>query len=127
MVKQLLTILLSAMCFGLFAQSINSETSYVTFKIGNMGLSSVDGTFKGMKGTVIFDKNNLSTSSFDVTIDPASVDTNKAKRDTHLKEEDFFDVENYLSISFVSTQISKTSEGYLAKGDLTLLGVTKII
>lgn len=111
----------------LSAQSINTSKSYVTFKISNMGLGSVDGTFKGMKGTVIFDANNLSESSFDVTIDPSSVDTNKPKRDSHLKEEDFFHIDKYSTTGFVSTQIRQTSEGYLTVGNLTLHGITKTI
>ena len=109
------------------AQTINPNESKVEFEIGNMGIGSVDGTINGMKGLVNFNKADLSNSSFDVTIDPNSIDTENKKRDKHLKEEDFFFVEKYLTVHFKSTSISKTSSGYMAKGDLTLHGITKSI
>lgn len=127
MIKSAIIVLLISFWSVARTQPINTSKSYVNFKIGNMGLGSVDGTFKGMKGTVIFDTNNLSESRFDVTIDPASVDTNKPKRDAHLKEEDFFEIEKYVIIGFISTEITSTPDGYVAKGNLTLHGVTNMI
>lgn len=112
---------------GANAQSINKEKSIIEFKIGNMGLGSVEGTIQGMKGEINFNPKDLSNSSFDVVIDPASIDTDNEKRDTHLKDEDFFFVKKYLTIRFKSTKIIKKENGYVAIGKLTMHGVTKEI
>ena len=109
------------------AQTINADESKVEFKIAAMGLASVKGEIGGMQGSVFFDKNNLNTSSFDVTINPKTINTQNDKRDKHLQEEDFFDVDNYLTIHFKSTSILKNNDGYLAKGKLTILDTTKEI
>ena len=108
-------------------QTINDTKSNVTFSIGNMKFKTVEGTFSGMKGDVDFDKNNLKSSSFDVTIDVATVNTDNEKRDAHLRNEDFFEVEKYPTIRFNSTAVVKSKkEGYyIAKGKLTIKNTTK--
>jgi len=109
------------------AQKINQKESKVEFEIGNLGLSSVDGTIEEMKGIVKFDANNLSSSKFDVTVSPSTIDTENEERDEHLKNEDFFDIEKYKTVRFVSSSIYKKGNQYIAKGKLTLLNTTKEI
>jgi polyisoprenoid-binding protein YceI len=55
------------------------------------------------------------------------VDTGVAARDTHLKSGDFFDVAKFPTMTFKSTKVEKTGEGYAVVGDLTLHGVTKSV
>jgi polyisoprenoid-binding protein YceI len=110
-----------------FAQGINSGKSEVTFEIGNLGFNTVEGSFKKMSGDIKFDSSDLSNASFDVCIDASTIDTDSRKRDEHLKNEDFFDVEKYPKICFVSESIVKSNKLYLAKGRLTMHGVTKQI
>ena len=112
---------------GINAQTINIDKSAVNFSIKNLAINTVNGNFTGMKGNVSFDKSDLSVCTFDVCIDAASVDTDNQKRDDHLRKDDFFDVEQYPSICFVSESISKTEKGYNAKGNLTMHGTTKSI
>ena len=123
------TIVLSAMMLmmsiGAFAQTIDTKKSTVTFEISNMKVNTVEGSFTGLKGTVNFDASKLSTSSFEVCIDASTVDTDNTKRDDHLRNEDFFHVEKYPTICFASTSIIKDGKGFKAKGDLTMLGITK--
>lgn len=109
------------------AQTINSEKSMVNFNISNMKLNTVDGTFMGMDGNVVFNENDLGNSIFDVSVPVNTVNTGNEKRDTHLKNADFFDVEKYPEIRFISTAITKTLKGYKTTGNLTLHGVTKPI
>ena len=78
-----------------------------------------------MEGIVNFDKNNLLGSSFDVTIKPSTIFTDNEKRDHHLKGHDFFDVQNHLSIKFVSSSINKTDSSYVTTGMMTICGVSK--
>lgn len=109
------------------AQAINSAKSMVKFSIDNMKVNTVNGTFSGMKGAIVFNENDLENSSFNVSVDAKTVNTENEKRDTHLKNEDFFNVDIYPEIRFLSTSIIKTPKGYKTTGNLTLHGVTKPI
>lgn len=106
-------------------QTINASSSKVNFEISNMGFKTVEGSFSGMSGTVNFQPSNLNNSTLEVCIDAKTVDTDNETRDEHLSKEDFFYVEKYPSICFKSTSISKSETGYLAKGTLTMRGVSK--
>lgn len=83
------------------------------------------GEFKGLKGTVSFDPNNLASSKFDATIDVASINTGNGMKNTHAKSDKWFDAEKYPSIKFTSTSITKTANGYAATGTLDMHGVQK--
>ena len=108
-------------------QTINSADSKVSFDVSNMAFNTVEGTFTGMKGKVQFTPDDLTASKFDVCIDASSVNTGNEKRDKHLRNKDFFDVEKYPTICFSSTEIKKYSSGYTAIGILEMHGVTKTI
>ncbi len=126
-INPLFTFLLFFSLQNLDAQTIAAEKSKVNFSIKNIAINTVNGNFTGMKGNVSFNESDLSVCTFDVCIDAASVDTDNQKRDNHLRKADFFEVEQYPSICFVSESISKTEKGYNAKGNLTMHGTTKSI
>ncbi|UII29586.1 YceI family protein [Fulvivirga ulvae] len=111
--------------FQLTAQSINTDNSIVNFEISNMKINAVEGTFKGMSGTIKFDPDNLKLSDFDVCIDASTVNTGNKKRDAHLLTADFFNAEKYPKICFQSTLITRSGHGYEVKGKLTMHGVVK--
>lgn len=108
-------------------QTINQKKSKVDFKITTGGIFNVKGTFTGMKGEFKLDLASLNSSSFNICVDAATIDTDNDKRDTHLHDPDFFNVDKYSTICFVSSSIAKTSEGYSTKGKLTIHGVTKVV
>src|SRR5258708_5334648 len=85
------------------------------------------GEFKGLKGTISFDPNNLATSKFDATIDVASINTGNGMKNTHAKSDKWFDAEKYPTIQFTSESITKTAAGYLASGTLEMHGVKKAV
>lgn len=105
----------------------NSE-SKVQFKIKNFGFN-VTGSFKGLQGSIRFDPNNLAACHFEVSIDAKTINTGIDSRDNHLRKSDYFDVENYPQIKFVSVKISpSTKSGTLfIFGKLTMKNVTKDI
>lgn len=107
------------------AQNINSEKSKATFKIENMKVKVVEGSFHGMTGNIVFNESDLSNSTFDICIKASTLNTGNEKRDDHLRTEDFFHVEKYPVICFNSESISRTSTGFVTKGKLTMHGVTK--
>ncbi|TVQ91185.1 MAG: YceI family protein [Bacteroidetes bacterium] len=108
-------------------KQINTGESHVSFRIGNMRINNVSGTFSGMRGTVHFDPQNLAGSSFSVCVDASSVDTGNNRRDKHLREEEYFDVERFPTICYASDIISRTDDGFVTRGKLTIKGVTRIV
>lgn len=125
MKKLLILIFTAVLSFNLQAQSIDKTKSIVNFKIGNMKISSVKGTFSGMAGTINFNEKDLSNANFDVCVDVETVNTKNEKRDGHLRGPGFFDAEKYPKICFKSNDIYKTPEGYASKGKLSMHGITK--
>lgn len=109
------------------AQSIVQEKSYVSFEISNMKINTVKGSFRGMTGTINFNESDLPNSSFNVCLDASTVDTDSKKRDKHLKTEDFFHIDKYPTICFVSESIEKGEKGYIVKGNLNMHGMTRVI
>ncbi|AIB15462.1 hypothetical protein ABAZ39_26675 (plasmid) [Azospirillum argentinense] len=108
------------------AYKLDPAHTAVVFIVDHLGFSKAVGSFNTVAGELAFDKDAADKSSLSVTIDTASIDTNHAKRDEHLKSPDFFNVKEFPKLTFKSTKIEKTGDktGKL-HGDLTLLGVTK--
>jgi len=101
--------------------------SSVTFKIRHF-FTTVPGSFAEFDATIVYDEEDVSNNSASATISVGSVDTNNDKRDTHLKDEDFFNADQNPSIQFQSTSWEKTSDGeFTITGDLTMAGQTKEI
>jgi polyisoprenoid-binding protein YceI len=83
------------------------------------------GVFTGLKGTIAFDEASLTTSKFDVTVDVSTINTGNGMKNTHAKSEKWFDATKYPNITFTSTEITKTANGYQAKGSMEIHGVKK--
>ena len=107
---------------------IDPAHSSAHFIVRHMMITNVRGGFTSVQGSVVYDPEDLSGSSIDVDIDINSLSTSDASRDGHLKSAEFLDAEKYPSITFKSKTISKEADGdLLAKGDLTIHGVTKAV
>jgi len=106
-------------------QTINSKKSVINFNITGGGIFKVKGTFKDMKGDFNLDVNDLENSGFNICVDAATINTKNKKRDAHLRNPDFFDVETYPNICFESSSVTKTANGFTTTGNLTIHGVTK--
>jgi len=91
-------------------------------------VTTVRGAFPGFEGTAHIDAADPAASSVDLTIQVGSIDTGVADRDGHLRSADFFDVETYPTIRFVSTSVERDAEGtWLITGDLTIKDVTRSV
>lgn len=102
--------------------------SKVTFTIKNFG-STVKGNFKGLTGTINFDATDVSRAAFDVTLQAATINTGIGIRDSHLRKSDYFGVNDFPTIRFVSTHVRKSdkpNEGRLT-GKLTIRKTTQEI
>ena len=96
------------------------------FAVKHLMISTVRGQFKGVNGTIVWDDQDISKSTIDVTIDARTIDTSEPKRDDDLRSEKFFDTGKYPTIVFKSKKIENVSAGKLkVTGDLTIHGVTK--
>jgi polyisoprenoid-binding protein YceI len=100
--------------------------SKVKFVIKNFGINT-NGQLSGLKGQIIFDKKKPANSSFDVTVDVSTINTDNTKRDNHLRAADFFDVTLYPTIRIVGKPVLVTGNSYILKGNLTMKNVTRPI
>lgn len=99
----------------------------VNFKVQHLGYSWLTGRFESFSGDYVYDNEQLSNSRIQVTIQTASINSNHAERDKHLRSADFLSVKEYPQAKFASTSISGTDKAMKVKGDFTLNGVTRPI
>ncbi len=104
--------------------TIDPTHSEVGFSIRHLMISKVKGKFTRFSATFETAENPLD-STVRASAEVASIDTNEASRDGHLRTGDFFDAENFPTIDFVSTGVRANGEKFLVDGDLTMKGVTK--
>jgi len=113
---------------GVSTWSIDKAHSSIEFAVKHMVFSTAKGRFGEFSGEIVLDEANLANSSVSVTIDAASIDTRDEGRNGHLKSADFFDVENFPTLTFVSTSIApKGGDEFEITGDLTIRGVTQSV
>lgn len=99
--------------------------SRVFFDVDHLGLSTMLGRFAEFGGTFRFDAENPANSSLDVTINPGSIDMFHDGLNAHLRNPDFFDVEQYPQLRFRSTQVERAGDNrYTVHGELTMIGET---
>lgn len=107
--------------------AVDAQHAGINFKISHIGLSWVQGRFDEFGGAFTIDSANPEKSSFTITINPASIDTNNQKRDDHLRSGDFLNVKQFPAMNFKSTAVRPIKGGYEVTGDFTMHGVTKSI
>ncbi|EGQ26291.1 YceI like family protein [Sporosarcina newyorkensis 2681] len=105
---------------------VDNSHSHIGFSVKHMMVSKVKGTFEDYTATVeAEDMTDLSTANISFVIQTASINTKSEDRDNHLRGEDFFDAEQYPTITFQSKNIEKDGDDYKITGDLTIKDVTK--
>ncbi len=98
--------------------------SAVEFSVRFMGLSTVRGAFAQFGGTLMYNPTSITGSSVSIVIEAKSINTNVAFRDKDLKSPNFFDADKFPLITFHSEKIEKSKDGFVARGPLTMHGVT---
>jgi polyisoprenoid-binding protein YceI len=99
----------------------------IGFSARHAMVTKVRGAFHEFEGIAHVDADNPADSSVRVTIQSASLTTGNDQRDGHLRSADFFDVESYPEIRFVSTDVKRDGTDWTITGDLTINEVTKPI
>ena len=98
----------------------------IQFKVSHLGYSFVVGRFNEFAGDFSFDSKHINDAKVNVTINTASLDSNHAERDKHLRSADFLNVAKHPEASFTSTSVKELGDGkFVLEGNLTLNGVTK--
>jgi len=97
------------------------QGSSVQFTIGNFGFD-VNGSFKGLHGTIDLDQQKPESAHFDVELDANSINTDNSLRDEHLRAENYFDVKKYpkIKLESVKVQAGNKAGSYLFQGKLTI-------
>jgi polyisoprenoid-binding protein YceI len=111
-------ISLSAFTFTASTWKVKGDGYVVEFTGGN-----IHGTIKGLKADIVFDKNAPEAAKISATIQVPTLATGFFIKTSHAK--DALGADEHPTIKFVSTSVSKNGDGYLAKGDLNIKGVTK--
>ena len=106
---------------------IDAAHSDILFKVKHLMITTVTGQFKTFDATLTAEADDFSDAAVTFTADINSVDTRNEQRDGHLKSDDFFAAEKFPELKFVSSSVTKTDDGLVLKGDLTIRDVTKPI
>lgn len=104
---------------------VDLDHSTVEFRVAHMVISKTTGRFTDYTGFIEMDPDTMKVRHLEAVIQTASVNTGQAKRDAHLREADFFNVEKHPTMTYKLKTYRKEGEDYVAIGDLTLLGVTR--
>jgi len=105
--------------------AVDKTHSEALFQVRHL-VTKVRGRFTDFGGTIQFDQANIEQAKVSLTIQAASIDTGTPDRDTHLKADDFFAVDKFPAITFVSSHVTKTgADTFDVVGTFTIHGVAK--
>ena len=109
--------------------SIDLVNSQIGFKVKYLMFSKVRGSFKEFDASIYTIGEDFRSVEIDFWLNPGSIDTGNAQRDAHLKNEDFFEVENFKEINFTANTFAETDkeDNYELYGELTMKGIKKQI
>lgn len=117
--------LCAAPAFASDTYVIDPDHSYPTFQVSHQGLSLLLGRFNKIQGKITLDR-AAKSGSISVDIDMASVDTGLDRRDTMLAGENWFNTQQFPTMSYKATSLRFNGDEVAgADGELTLKGVTR--
>lgn len=119
-------LLFTAATAGATQWTIDKAHSSVGFSVRHLVISNVRGTFGDFTGNINFEPDKLESGVAEMTVQVASVDTDDAKRDEHLRSGDFFDAAQFPVMTFKSTKIHDVSDNeFKMTGNLSIRDVTE--
>ena len=128
MKKLHIAVIFIFLAVGSFGQGkSNVVKSEVSFKIKNLGFN-VGGNFTGFKADINFKPENLAASSIEASVASNSVNTDNESRDSHLKSDDYFDVEKYPRIIVKSVSFKhRNGNNYTGSFNVSIKDKTKLV
>lgn len=116
---------LAVSAFAADDYKIDPVHSAANFSVKHFGINTVRGRFTGVSGAIVYDEKDVAKSSVTATIKTATVTTDSEGRDKDLRSDNFFDVEKFPEMSFVSKKVVKRGDQLVAIGTLTMKDVSK--
>ena len=107
--------------------TIDPDHSVIEFRVTHMVVSKTSGRFLDYQGFVEMDADAKTFKTIEATITAESINTNQDKRDAHLRNTDFLNVNQFPTITYKMKNYQKQGDGYTVVGDLTLRGLTKAV
>ena len=104
--------------------AIDANHTQATFTVTHLAISRVSGKVPVTAGTVSVGANGV-PSAISVTFSAKDIDTQSADRDRDLRGAEWFEVDKYPTMTFVSKSVSGTPQAFTVQGELTMHGVTK--
>ncbi|MCH2044707.1 MAG: YceI family protein [Saprospiraceae bacterium] len=83
------------------------------------------GILKGLQGNIEFDTENLPQSNFNIKVEVATLDMGSKGKTKHAKGKNFLEADKYPYISYQSSEVTKTNDGFTTKGELTIRNISK--
>jgi polyisoprenoid-binding protein YceI len=111
--------------FGIDEYKIDPVHSSANFAVKHLMVSTVNGRFPSVEGTINYDPKDVTNSTVKAVIKTPTITTDNETRDNDLKSAKYFEVAKYPEIKFESTKIEKRGDQYVAIGNLTIKDVTK--
>ncbi|MGL5825444.1 MAG: YceI family protein [Nocardioides sp.] len=105
--------------------TIDASHSRLGFSARHAMVTTVRGAFTTFEGAATIDSANPANSRVQLTIQADSFDTGNTDRDGHVKSADFFDVENFPTLTFTSTAIKRDGAEWTIVGNLTIKDIAK--
>ncbi|RFA30751.1 hypothetical protein CAI21_04380 [Alkalilimnicola ehrlichii] len=106
---------------------VDPTHSFVMFSISHLGFSFVEGRFNELSGEFTYDSDNPANSDITMRVNTASIDSNHAERDRHLRASDYLHVSRHPEATFTTTRFEPNGDDGILHGDLTLYGTTQPI
>lgn len=106
---------------------VDQEHSAVLFRILHLGAGPFWGRFNSLSGSFKLDPKAKAGNFIKIVVDAASVDSNSAGRNAHLKKQDFFAVKEFPNITFESTTVTASGDDFNIEGTLELRGKKKSV
>lgn len=105
--------------------AIDTAHSNVEFSVKHMMISTVKGMFQQVEGIITWDGQNVESAAVNARIDSSSITTFNEMRDNHLRQNDFFNAEQWPDITFQSARVEQDGDDLKVYGDLTIRDVTR--
>ena len=108
--------------------ALDTSHSELSFRVRHLGISNVKGDFKDFTGTITVPESGLVGMTATATAQVASIETDNAQRNAHLRSPDFFAADEFPEMTFQSTSVEVLGgDRFRLTGDLTIRGITKPI
>lgn len=105
---------------------IDPNHTQVLASWSHFGFSNPVANFGEAKGAIVYDADDVSASSVQVTLPLSGLQAFVPAFNEHLRSADFFEAETYPEVTFKSTKVEAAGEdGLKVTGDLTIKDITR--